>query len=203
MTGSGLLSRRADAEDQLGKYMDPRGSYAFDTYDHWYGADGPLVPSDVLLANLMSLRLGWREVIPLFAEGDGEGPALRRSLDKALTDLTSAKNFEDYDSVQDLEQAMATLSAANVATQPKALRNWTAVTVSKVLHRRRPHIVPVIDSRVREFYGVRKASAVRAALWEDIQANRDWLSPMASARTTPDGRPLTLLRTADILIWMQ
>lgn len=201
MTETGLLARRAGAEDRLRAYMDPSGPYAYRTYDHWYGEDGALVPSDVLLANLMSLRLGWREVIPLFAEGHGEGPALRLALDKALTDLATARNFEDYESLDGLEGALASLAAANVAS--KSVRKWTAVTVSKVLHRRRPHIVPIIDSRVRKFYGAKQPSALRAAIWEDIRLNRDWLADLAFTRTTPDGRPLTVLRVADILIWME
>lgn len=78
---------------------------------------------------------------------------------------------------------------------------FKAPSVSKVLHRRRPQIVPLYDSRVQDFYGVRKPENFRAALWEDIQGNLDWLSEMASTKKTPDGREFSVLRLADILIW--
>jgi hypothetical protein len=77
--------------------------------------------------------------------------------------------------------------------------------VSKVLHRRLPKIVPLNDSHVRTFYGVlsRKDSAIlRKALWEDLQENASWLTELACTKKTPDGRTLTVLRLADILIWM-
>lgn len=197
----GLASKQNDAAEIFARYADPRDHYSFQTYDHWYGHDGPLIPSDVLMANLMSLRLGWQEVIPLFAAGDGPHQRLRVALGRALDDLSRSDRFESYESVDALEAAVESLAAANVAAE--AVPGWTDVTVSKVLHRRRPHIVPIIDSRVRKFYGARKPSAVRAALWEDLRQNQQWLLAMVSTRTTPDGRPLSVLRLADILIWME
>lgn len=153
----------------------------------------------MLLANLLSLRLGWREVIPLFAEGDGDPQALRAALEEALIRLRHADPFEEHPSLDAVEATVVPLANANSAAIP--VRNWTYVTVSKVLHRRLPHIVPIIDSRVRSFYGARGPSAVRRALWKDLRENRDWLAAEAGSIRTPDDRPLSLLRTADILIW--
>jgi hypothetical protein len=197
---TGLADIRPTAKALLDRYTEPTSHHSFSTYDHWYGSDGPLAPADVLLANLMSLRLGWRQVIPLFADGKGPALGLRVALDEALTQLSSARAFEDHDSVEDLEDTLAPVAAANEATT--AVPGWTAVTVSKVLHRRRPHIVPVIDSRVRAFYGARQPAPLRRALHEDIRQNRGWLAEHAQGRRTPDGRPVSLLRIADILIWM-
>jgi hypothetical protein len=94
---------------------------------------------------------------------------------------------------------LKSLAAANTAAMP--VQWWTAVTVSKVLHRRRPHIVPLLDSLVYEFYGTKHPRPVRKALWEDIRENAGWLADLAATRTTPDGRPPSILRLADILIW--
>ncbi|WP_356833884.1 DUF6308 family protein [Arthrobacter sp. APC 3897] len=49
----------------------------------------------------------------------------------------------------DLECAVQSLAAASMAAIQ--VKWWTAVSVSKVLHRRRPHIVPLIDSRIKNF----------------------------------------------------
>lgn len=199
MTSKSLASLRGTAAEQLAKYTSPAGSYAFTTYDRQNDVDAPLSPADVLMANLLSLRLTWREVIPLFAEGDGSAQRLRQALDAALIDLRDSQPFESHETPQALEEAVASLAAANLATV--AVPGWTAVTVSKVLHRRRPQIVPLIDSRVRTFYGVQKPQKVREALWTDIRENANWMTGLADSQKTPDGRALTLLRLADILIW--
>lgn len=93
----------------LNAYTDPAGPYAFATYDHWYGKDGDdstLEPADVLLANLLSLRLGWLAVVPLFAAGEGPAKSLRSALTTALHELQNVENFEHYDSVDALEDAI-------------------------------------------------------------------------------------------------
>jgi hypothetical protein len=201
MSPRSLASLKPTAADILAKYTDPALHYAFLTYDRQGDVDEPLSPADVLSANLLSLKLGWKEVIPLFASGDGPEQRLRLALDRALKDLRDAKPLESYESVDALEAAVASLTKANAATVK--VRNWTPVTVSKVLHRRLPQIVPINDSRVRKFYDVKmkESGKLRASLWRDIRENEDWMRPLASTTTTPDGRPLSLLRLADVLIW--
>lgn len=199
MASSSLASLKEVAQGKLDRYTSATLGYAFNTYDHQGDLDLPLTPADVLMANLLSLQLSARDVIPLFTEGDGPAQRLRKALDNALTDLRDADTFESYDELPTLEQALESLAAANKAAVP--VKWWTAVTVSKVLHRRRPHIVPLIDSRVHEFYGTKRPQPVRQALWEDIRENADWLGDLAATKMTPDGRPLSLLRLADILIW--
>lgn len=76
-----------------------------------------------------------------------------------------------------------TARSRQLTAQPKPFLD--PVTISKVPNRRRPHIVPIIDSRLRQFYGVRQPQALRAALWNGIQDNREWLSDFATNRTTP------------------
>jgi hypothetical protein len=199
IASSSLASLKSSAQGKVERYTSKTLGYAFNTYDHQGEVDGPLEPADVLMANLLSLQLSARDVIPLFTDGDGPAQRLRESLDKALVDLRDADCFESYDELSGLESAVESLAAANTAALP--VKWWTAVTVSKVLHRRRPHIVPLIDSRVHEFYGTKHPGPVRKALWEDIRENSGWLTDLAATKKTPDGRPLSLLRLADILIW--
>ncbi|WAH96175.1 DUF6308 family protein [Arthrobacter sp. MMS18-M83] len=198
-----LASLRATAPEVLDRYCSPSSHYAFNTYDVQGDIAAPLSPSDVLMANLLSLSLRWQEVIPLFAEGVGPQQRLRVALDVALAELKDLPPFESYETYEALEAAVASLSAANTATD--GYTKWTPTTVSKVLHRRRPQIVPLNDSYVRTFYGVRNrrdSAALRKALWEDLQEHGPWLTALASTKKTPDGHPLTVLRLADILIWM-
>jgi hypothetical protein len=197
----GLADLRPSASNALASYTDPANHFAFHTYDRLGDPGAPLSAEDVLLANLLSLRLGWREVIPLFSTNgaDGNAHALRDALDAALVALRNVDPFEDHPSVEHLEETVAPLARANEAA--RTVPQWTYVTVSKVLHRRLPHIVPIIDSRVRAFYGARGPQSVRAALWQDVRENRDWLTELAGQHHTPDGRAMSVLRCADILIW--
>jgi hypothetical protein len=199
MASRGLTSLQAEAHDKLDRYTSTTLGYAFNTYDNQGDVDAPLAPSDVLMANLLSLQLSARDVIPLFTEGSGPAQQLRTALDHALVNLRDARPFESYEDLSSLEEAVESLAAANAAAIP--VKWWTAVTVSKVLHRRRPHIVPLIDSRVQQFYGTKRPEELRKALWEDIRENTAWMIPLAATKATPDGRPLSLVRLADILIW--
>lgn len=201
MASTGLASLRQDANDKLDRYTSTTGGYAFNTYDVQGPVDAALTAADVLMANLLSLQLSARDVIPLFTEDNEPAQHLRVMLDRALVDLRDVPPFESHEDLSTLELSLESLAAANTAARP--VKWWTSVTVSKVLHRRRPHIVPLIDSRIRAFYGTKSPEPLRAALWEDIRENSSWLAPLAATKTTPDGRPLSILRLADILIWMQ
>lgn len=197
-----LADLRARAEPTVRDYTDAAKHFAFRTYDVLPLNQGDsLRAEDVLAANLLSLRLSWPEVIPLFAVGDGPPQQLLEALNAALVQMRKASPYESYASEADLAAAMEPVAAANRAT--KTVRGWTPVTVSKVLHRHAPHAVPIVDSRVRAFYGVRagQEAELRQRLWRDVRANVEWLAPLAEATSTPDGRTLSVLRLADILIW--
>lgn len=209
-----LASLRDCARQRVDRYTNTANHFAFRTYDIApLTLGGQLRAEDILAANLLSLRLGWRDVIPLFADrADDPGRAkeqghpnapqdLLARMNEALAAFRSAPAFEGLASEAELESALAPLAAANEAT--RGVRGWTAVTVSKVLHRHVPHIVPIVDSRVREFYGVRsyQGAELRLRLWRDVGANLHWLRPLAEEYRTPDGRDLTVLRLVDIIIW--
>lgn len=199
---SGLADLRDVAQVRVDSYTAPSGHYAFRTYDR-VPADhgGSLLPEDILAANLLSLRLSADAVTPLFAEGDGPHQTLLKAMNTALAELRDVDAFEIYPDIGALNEMLHPLTEANLATE--AVRGWTAVTVSKVLHRHLPQVVPIIDSRVRQFYGLPRASvaSLRAALHNDIRANQDWLTELAARYERPDGRPVTLLRLADVIIW--
>lgn len=198
-----LDQRRCTAAESLSNYTSPGGGYAFRTYDvrPAHREEG-LLPEDILAANLLSLRLTASDVIPLFAEGDGAPQRLLEAMNNALETLREARPFEAHPSTSDLDQTLAALAAANEAA--KGVKGWTSVTVSKVLHRHAPQIVPIIDSRVRSFYGVKKSQdqMLYHQLWSDLRENKGWLTELGQDYSTPDKRELSLLRVADIIIWM-
>ena len=79
----------------------------------------------------------------------------------------------------------------------------TSVAVTKILHRKRPNLVPIKDSLVRDFYGAgRSYATLFLAIYDDLQNNFATLRDMAQKYTTPLGRPMTELRALDISVWM-
>lgn len=68
MAASSLASLRSSAQGKLERYTSTNLGYAFNTYDHQGVIDTPLTPADVLMANLLSLQLSARDVIPLFTD---------------------------------------------------------------------------------------------------------------------------------------
>lgn len=202
---------RGVASSRLNEYTNRAGSFAFNTYDVAPpNPGGPLRAEDILVANLLSLRLGWREVTPLFAElpESGSGPAgdktgapqtLLARMNGAIVSMRSAPPFEEIESEAELKSIFKPLVAANEAAL--SVSGWTAVTVSKVLHRHLHHIVPIVDSRVRRFYRTHAPEKLRTAMWKDVRENREWLSGLAREYRTSDQRALTVLRLVDIIIW--
>ena len=81
----------------------------------------------------------------------------------------------------------------------------TSVAVTKILHRKRPDLVPLNDDRLRTFYGAdNRYAPLFKAIWDDLQRPqvqrelRTWIDGVQ----TPSGRPLTMLRALDIIVWM-
>lgn len=190
------------AEYHLDNYTNPTKGYAFATYDRrWGNTSAELTPLDCLAANLLSLRLGQAQIIPLFQIGDAAGLALANAMRQVLatTDADDLDYFMMMSSIED--ERFQLLRIANSLASP--VRGWTAVTVCKVLHRLRPGLVPIYDSVVREFYQVRRGwpRDFFAALHQDLVRSRGTVTNWVADRYTPDGRPLPLLRAADIVIW--
>jgi hypothetical protein len=72
-----------------------------------------------------------------------------------------------------------------------------------MLHRKQPTFIPIIDSKLRSFYGLAKSppSEYWAALQTDYRANRELLDQLGKEVVTSEGKPISSLRVADIVIW--
>jgi uncharacterized protein DUF6308 len=197
-----LAELRPTAQEHLDRYTDPAGSYAFATYDQAEVHDGPITAADVLMANLLSLQLGWRDVIPLFADTDSPQCHLRHALNAVLVEARALPALEDCDDVQiEMPALRRANELAHQTSFPGRKRSrWTAVTVSKVLHRLARN-VPLVDSTVRSFYRSGYAGVIRKLIRDDLVLNHGWLTDLADGYHIR-GQPMALTRVADILIWM-
>jgi hypothetical protein len=163
---------------------------------------------DALAPALLDARLGPEEVNLMFS-GDTEDPynKLRVAIEKCLQELMSIAT----QSGEILDFANADLSgesgpwsfvkACYIASD--STRNIKASKVSKMLHRKQPTFIPIIDSKLVSFYGLsmKKPRKYWTALQTDFRANRDFLNNLCEGVTTSEGKQISSLRVADIVIW--
>jgi hypothetical protein len=199
------------AERHIQTYTDPRGPRAFHTYD-WQGDPERLSPLDCLAPALLSVRIGYKQVVPLFRP-DGPGAEVLRAMEAVLADGTCATaDFLDV-TLDSSKGPWSLVDRALVATGEAGgtgLPDFKAVAVTKILHRKRPNLVPIFDSNIYQFYLGEKPVAgaykdTPRRLWPllhaDLRRQREWIKDLIAPFRTPDGRPLSLLRAADIIIW--
>ena len=82
--------------------------------------------------------------------------------------------------------------------------------LTKVLHRKRPWLIPVIDREVIDLYRPLTGQRRAAEAWnlllqhlaDDLRTNREPLAEFRFALRTLHGLSLSDLRTVDIVIWM-
>lgn len=194
------------AEKHLHDFVDSN-TRSFDTYDR-EGDPSVFGPLDALAPALLDARLGPEEVNLMFS-GHTEDPynKLRVAIEKCLQELMSIAT----QSGEVLDFANADLSgesgpwsfvkACYIASD--STRNIKASKVSKMLHRKQPTFIPIIDSKLVSFYGLsmKKPRKYWAALQTDFRANRDFLNNLCEGVTTSEGKQISSLRVADIVIW--
>ncbi|RJK94739.1 DUF6308 family protein [Vallicoccus soli] len=191
---------RPCGDRHLDDHLDPTGGRAYWTYDQPSEPD-TLTPLDCLAPTLLSLRLTFDNVVPLFQPA-GPHAELRRCM-QAVLDLPPV-DFLELD-LADPASPWATVRRAMIASEHVPW--WTAVSVSKVLHRKRPDLVPVYDSQVFAFYFGRPPSGRGAPgrFWPRLQSDlgEQWalVDAWRHRHQPPEGPRLTLLRVADIVIW--
>ena len=132
---------------------------------------------------------------------DGPYARLRAALQVVLDDRNGrTARFEDQDldaNAGPWSRVKEALEASNSTPDIKASK------VTKILHRKRPNLVPIFDSRVAGYYGVstRTPWLFWPILQADVLEHGDLLNELVAGRETPDGRPLSVLRAVDIVVW--
>jgi hypothetical protein len=119
----------------------------------------------------------------------------------AVSALSTREAGDEVQGSPGLAQLVACFDAA------QNCKGLGSVAVTKILHRKRPDLVPINDSRVRKFYGVKRNSyaPLFAAIHNDLQDEETFkmLQDLASPYTGLDGRKMSILRALDIVIWMK
>jgi hypothetical protein len=182
-------------------YVDVRNGFAFPSYDRLVtNGSAALVDGDLLAPSLIG------------AEVDRGRFALLREMLPALTgvaDLPTVPIEEaDDDAIGQVADLFAVLDEA-----PYAGKGVRGTILSKVLHRKRPDLVPLYDSRIFESYTA-PGAIPRAAhrTWrefmqllctqmrEDLRTEAEAFDELVGVAGDA-GALLTRLRILDILVW--
>lgn len=182
-------------------YLDVRNGYAYPAYDRLItNGSAQLVDGDLLAPALIGVHIDagrfslLREMLPAL---------------EAVADLPGVPLHE-----ADEDHVLCVAGLFGILDEPRyAGRGVRGTVVSKVLHRKRPDLVPLYDSRIFEAYtapGALPRSTDRA--WADFIADlcrqmRDDLQAESEAfdvleqLAAEEGFPVTRLRILDILVW--
>jgi hypothetical protein len=188
-------------DEVLRDYVDVRNGFAFPSYDRLVtNGSASLVDGDLLAPNLIG------------AEVDRGRFALLREMLPALQGVAELPRvpLEDADeaTIAQVADLFAVLDEA-----PYAGKGVRGTIISKVLHRKRPDLVPLYDSRIFESYTA-PGAIPRAAhrTWrefmeilctqmrDDLRAETDAFDELVGVAGDA-GALLTRLRILDILVW--
>lgn len=199
----GCAERHAEA------YCGPSSPYAWPAYDEDL-LPGDLTPTDFLAPALLSYPIPTRLLNEMFRR-HAHGPVneygvLFDRLRNVVSDEAASNLAFDALGEGDLQDAATPGWSAVLGALDAVQRcgNLTSVVVTKILHRKRPNLVPINDSLIQSFYGLLNPgySEVFRAIHEDLHSNWAWLDDLRSNFATPAGRPMTRLRALDIIVWM-
>lgn len=182
-------------------YLDVRNGYAYPGYDQLVtNGSAELVDGDLLAPTLMGVDID-RGRFALLRE---MLPAL-----EAVADLPQVPLHE-----ADEDHLLCVAGLFGILDEPRyAGRGVRGTIVSKVLHRKRPDLVPLYDSRIFEAYtapGSLPRSTDRAwadfifdlcrQMRDDLQAESEAFDALEQL-AAEEGTPVSRLRILDILVW--
>ena len=207
-----IASLANKAERSLREYCDTTSRYAWPHYDI---DNNPCCLSavDLLAPALLSYPIPRKYIEQMLLAGPAEQyPAevqpyvrLGYALRAAICEETLATNFSELDacSLRDnTTPGWGPILRALEAVWAPGCSGLTSVAVTKILHRKLPNLVPVIDSKVKSFYRTEDALELIGLIHADAVANFDLLAKWSSRHRLPGGRQMTALRALDIVIWM-
>lgn len=206
MSGISLCAGTLSVEDPealLAEYVDPAGGYAWPAYDTLVtNGSVDLVSGDLLAPTLLNAHV------------DGSRFRALQDMMPRLADVARLPRV----ALQDADDATVALVAELFAVldEPRyGGRSVRGTIVAKVLHRKRPDLVPIYDSRILSAYTAPGAieSHVGDRTWvafmdslcrhmrEDLLAEGDRFADLQRFAESR-GATLTRLRILDILVWM-
>lgn len=154
---------------------------------------------DLLAVTMLSMRIGGYRALHVLEYQARELNGLLAEIpaDVALADTQAERLIAEDGPAQALWQAIH-----DIQPRPKD-KQTGAVAAGKLLARKRPHLIPVYDSRIKKV--LRRPRADRW-WWRDLRdqliSDQDLIRELESVRARARAGHLSLLRTFDIMCWM-
>ena len=182
-------------------YLDVRNGYAYPAYDTLEtNSAASLVDGDLLAPMLLGAHV------------DAGRFALLREMLPALEAVADLPEVPLQDA--DDDHVLCVAGLFGILDEPRyAGRGIRGTIVSKVLHRKRPELVPLYDSRIFEAYTAPGAiprstdhawqqfmALLCTQMRDDLQAEGESFSALEELAAA-EGTPVTQLRILDILVW--
>ena len=200
----------SDAKKSLETYCGRSSLYSWPYYDI-DETPNLLAPTDILATSFLDYPIKGKIIRELMREFEMHSETTPYTkLSRHLSDVVADESarglcFEDIPKEQLGDREMGgwgkVLTALDAAQECKYL---TSVFVTKVLHRKRPNLVPINDSKLRKFYGIKKHgySDLFLAIHRDVIQYRDYLDELRGKYVLPNGAVMSRLRVLDIVVWM-
>jgi len=190
---------------RLASYCAPTSNYAWPSYDLDL-VPGRLLTTDLLATALLSYPIPTKILQQLAGGKETVYRQLHGALEDVIADEHSATvAFADVPTDRLDDRSVpgwgAVLRALDVAQDCPGL---TSVAVTKILHRKRPNLVPIVDSRMHAFYGTGRLgyAALFACIHDDLMENGPSLDALREPYLMGNGQQMSQLRALDIIVWM-
>jgi len=206
-----MIGRLREVPERISNYCAATSGYAWPTYDIDNNPE-LLTATDLLSPALLSYPIKSKYLNEMFREpASDEGLNsnsyfdLRVALERFVKVTSASTSAFELWKLSGPETSQVWKSFGTALNISKTTRGLSTVAITKILHRKRPELVPLVDRRVRAFFGRRKHEDDR--LFQDIQdfvnTYKDQLDEWRKPYSLQNGKLMSRLRVLDIAIWMQ
>ncbi|MEV8143777.1 DUF6308 family protein [Specibacter sp. NPDC078709] len=159
-----------------------------------------VTPADLIAVSMLSVHVPGQAALGIVEKLDGE-------IEKLLKPLTAELRLENLTSEQFsllLDDGSPADDIWKLLRQRADLWGIGQTTASKILARKRPHLVPNYDSVVAEQVGMRHSGGQWRIWWEAFQGGegRRFAERLELIRADSGQLHLSVLRVIDIVLWM-
>lgn len=199
----GIRVPHGEALDLARRYLTDGTGWGYPAYERYEAAraTGPLTDADLLVPPLLNVQhfdLGVYESLQ----------AVQTQLQSSLAQIRPAASV--FDATDDEREHVRRMFAL---LDRRGIPGARGTILSKVLHRKRPHLIPLWDRNVANVYQygpTPRIPPVDGRSWgdfyvlftdtvrDDVEAERAFFEEVAALAVDP---PISLLRAVDIIAW--